>query len=251
MYSIDGLVKLTGVSKRTLHYYDEIHLLKPNAYTDAGYRLYDGKSIDRLQQILLYKRMGVSLKEIKMLLDDSTYNEVLALKNHLSSLYEERKRLEVLIDTVEKTITEKQGGQMISDQDKFEGLKRNLIEQNEMKYGKEIKEKYPEEVLTQSISNFKNMTKEDFERMKHLEKEIKDALNRALDNQDYREETQIAIAKKHQEWIGLAWGFYNEETHLGVVQLYVIDERFKAYYDVVHEGAAEYLKVAVENYLGK
>lgn len=247
MYTVDAFSKLVGVSKRTLHYYDAIGLLSPQMYSEAGYRLYGPEALDLMQQILLFKRMGFSLKTIHQMVHDETYDSLEALKSHLSHLQSERVQIERLIDTVKRTIVEKEGGHMLSDKEKFEGFKKALLDENERTYGEELKAKYNAEDLERSKNAFKNMSKEAYDRMVAYEDELKDMLKQALTSDDFSEETQTAIARQHKKWIEMAWGFYSEEAHLGVVALYVMDERFKAYYEAICIGAASYLKTAVEN----
>lgn len=75
MKSISQVAKLTGVSIRTLQYYDEIGLLKPSELTTAGYRMYDDNALQTLQQILFFKELGFPLKEIKEILEKPVYYE--------------------------------------------------------------------------------------------------------------------------------------------------------------------------------
>lgn len=249
MYTVDAFSKIVGVSKRTLHYYDEIGLLSPQMHSESGYRLYGAKELDAMQQILLYKRMGFSLKVIGQIMYDASYDPIGALKTHLSHLQSERIHLDRLILTVERTIIEKEGGTMLSDKEKFEGFKKTLIEENDRLYGDEIKSKYSAEEMECSRNAFKNMSKETYDKMVSLEDSLKNELKQAVETQDFSEETQLRIAKCHKRWLEITWGFYKKEAHLGVVEMYVTDERFTAYYDAICLGAAAYLKNAVENFI--
>lgn len=74
MRTVKEISKLTGISVRTLHYYDSIGLLKPTKVTKAGYRLYDDTALHRLQNILLFRELQFSLKEIKTILDNPDFN---------------------------------------------------------------------------------------------------------------------------------------------------------------------------------
>jgi DNA-binding transcriptional MerR regulator len=78
-YTIQKLAKLAGVSKRTLRYYDEIDLLKPARINSSGYRIYSQKEVDRLQQILFYRELGVDLHSIKEIMTDPTFDRAKAL----------------------------------------------------------------------------------------------------------------------------------------------------------------------------
>ena len=96
-YSVSNLAKLSGVSTRTLRYYDQIGLLRPLRQSANGYRIYGQGEVDRLQQILFYRELGVSLEEIGAILDAPGYDREAALAGHLSALMEKKKQLELLI----------------------------------------------------------------------------------------------------------------------------------------------------------
>lgn len=84
--SISETSKITNLSIRTLRYYDEIDLIKPSKITDAGYRYYDEKSLEKLQEILFLKELDFSLKEIKEIVSNPQYNRKKAMENHKNLL---------------------------------------------------------------------------------------------------------------------------------------------------------------------
>ena len=98
MMTVNEVSKLTGVSVRTLQYYDTIGLLKPSRYTEAGYRLYDDAALERLQQILLFKELEFPLKEIKGIIDAPDFNRKKALQQQIELLTMKKEHLENLID---------------------------------------------------------------------------------------------------------------------------------------------------------
>ncbi|MEE1087257.1 MAG: MerR family transcriptional regulator [Schaedlerella sp.] len=98
MMTVNEVSKLTGVSIRTLQYYDTIGLLKPSQYTESGYRLYDNTSLERLQQILLFKELEFSLKEIKTIIDAPNFDRSKALEQQIELLTLKKKHLENLIN---------------------------------------------------------------------------------------------------------------------------------------------------------
>ena len=98
MMTVNMVSKLTGVSKRTLQYYDTIGLLKPTEYTEAGYRLYDDNALERLQQILLFRELEFSLKEIKQIIDAPDFNSKKALEQQIELLLMKKEHIENLID---------------------------------------------------------------------------------------------------------------------------------------------------------
>ena len=105
MMTVNEVSKLTGVSVRTLQYYDSVGLLKPNAYTESGYRLYDDTALERLQQILLFKELEFSLKDIKKIIDAPNFDREKALQQQIGLLKLKKEHLENLIDFARKINT--------------------------------------------------------------------------------------------------------------------------------------------------
>ncbi|WP_394920495.1 MerR family transcriptional regulator [uncultured Robinsoniella sp.] len=102
MRTISQIAKLTGVSIRTLQYYDEIGLLKPSEITSSGYRLYDDDALERLQQILFFKEMDFKLREIKEFVEEPGFDKIEAYKKQKKLLCLKRSRLDKLIELLEK-----------------------------------------------------------------------------------------------------------------------------------------------------
>ncbi len=103
-YAINQLAQISGVTTRTLRYYEQIGLLIPARISSNNYRIYGQKEVDALQQILFYRELGVPLEEIKSLLTAPDYDRKIALQSHLAALTEKRERLDLLIQNVGKTI---------------------------------------------------------------------------------------------------------------------------------------------------
>lgn len=104
---IHEVAKLTGITIRALHYYDEIGLLEPTKADKTKYRLYSENDLEKLQQILFYREVGFSLKEIKALLSAPVYNRREALERHLELLNLRKKKIEELICLVNDTLAGK------------------------------------------------------------------------------------------------------------------------------------------------
>ena len=101
---ISEVAKLSGITVRTLHYYDEIGLLKPNKITEAGYRVYSNEDLETLQQILFFRELDFQLNEIKEIMMNPNYDKNKALNKHKELLIEKRERLDGLINLIDKTI---------------------------------------------------------------------------------------------------------------------------------------------------
>lgn len=247
-YTIQKLALLAGVSTRALRYYDEIGLLKPARMNSSGYRIYGQKEVDVLQQILFYRELGLSLDGIRDVMASPSFNELEALAEHREKLLEKRKQLDALISNIDKTINAKERKIIMSDQEKFEGFKDQLIEENEQKYGKEIREKYGDEKVDFSNSRLKHATKDELEGAEQLGEEVLETLYQAYQTGDPAGELAQKAADLHRQWLSFYWGSYSKEAHAGLAQMYVDDERFTAYYDKKQPGLAKFLRDAVVIY---
>lgn len=244
-YTVQKLAKMAGISTRTLRYYDEINLLKPARINSSGYRIYGQAEVDKLQQILFYREMGVSLEQIKEIINDPGFDVIQALKGHREKLLEKRKQIDLLISNVEKTIAEKEGRITMSDKEKFEGFKKKLVDENEKKYGKEVREKYGADALERSNRKVLGMSQEQYEELEKLTTEVLDTLDAAFKTGDPAGELAQKAADLHRKWLCFYWDDYSKEAHAGLAQMYVDDPRFKAYYDRNQPGTAEFLRDAI------
>lgn len=245
-YTISQLAELASVSARTLRYYDQIGLLKPAHVSGAGYRFYGTAEVDRLQQILFYRELGLSLSEIASLLDASCVPLQETLQHHLAALKQQRDRLDALILTVEKTIRHQTGEIDMDDKEKFEGFKQKLIRENDATYGEELRNKYDKDILMRSNSKIRSMSEADYQAWTALEAEILLTLEQAvLDHSDPSSEIGKQITDLHRKWLSYSWPSYSSAAHKGLAQMYVCDERFAAYYDRNISGCAVFLRDAI------
>lgn len=250
-YTVNKLGRLAGISTRTLRYYDDIHLLKPARVNSSGYRIYGQKEIDLLQHILFYRELGFSLEEIRDIIYSEGFDRRKALFEHREKLLDKRKQLDYLIETVEKTIASEEGRIIMSDQEKFEGFKKTMIDENEKKYGQEIREKYGSETVEKSNKKLMNMTQEEYEEVNRLAKEVSDTLTAAFQTGDPSGELAQKAVDLHRKWLSYYWDGYSKEAHAGLGQMYVDDERFRAYYDEKQPGTAAFLRDAILIYTAK
>jgi DNA-binding transcriptional MerR regulator len=249
-YTVQRLASLAGVSTRTLRYYDEVGILKPARINSSGYRIYGQEEVDRLQQIMFYRELGVSIEDIKAIMTSKGFDKAAALKGHREKLLAKRQQIDRLIENVEKTIALSEGRMKMSDKEKFEGFKKNLIEDNEKKYGKEIREKYGEDIVNGSNARLMNMTKEQYEEFEQLGREVLDTLYAAFKTGDPAGELGQKAADLHRKWLGYTWNSYSKEAHAGLANMYVADERFTAFYDKEQPGATAFLRDAILIYTG-
>ena len=249
-YSIKALACLSGVTTRTLRWYDEIGLLQPSRVAQSGYRYYGAEQVDRLQDILFYRALGVELSRIAEILDDPSYDRVQALRRHLLGLEERRGELDRVIASVRATIQAEERNESMRDEKKFEAFKKQAIEENERKYGKELREKYGDEEIDASNAAAMKVTREQYAQWKAWGEEINARLNAAVRGGLAPEsEEGEAIVQLHKQWLTVATRGYDAARHRGIAQMYVLDERFTAYYDSDVPGCARFLRDAVQHWV--
>lgn len=244
-YGIGEISDIVGVSTRTLRYYEEEGLLVP-ARTANGYRRYTPADLDRLQEILLLRHMGMSVAEIPSALSATEEERRRTLARHLGTLRAERERLDTLIRTVERTIEHIEKGVPMDDKTKFEGMKRELVEQNERKHGTEVRERWGDTAADEANRKMLNLSEGEFERFQELGRTINESLEAAVNaNADPTGDEGERIYRLHREWLGFTWNFYTPEAHRGLAEMYVADERFTTYYDGNVAGCAAWLRDAI------
>ncbi|MGI6005296.1 MAG: MerR family transcriptional regulator [Christensenellales bacterium] len=247
-YTAGQLAKLAGVSKRTLHYYDEIGLLRPQRNTQSGYRLYGRPEVDRLQQILFYRHLGLPLDEIKAILSDPSFDAGQALLRHMSALEARRAQLDGLIETLRKTIAYEKGEIDMRDDEKFEGFKDRMIAENEEKFGKEARSLYGDDAVDAAGARIKGATKEQMAAVEELSRQFNETLKAAARSGDPAGELAQKACDLHHRWLTFFWGGYSKEAHRNIGQMYVDDERFAAYYNDIVPGGAVFLRDALAIY---
>lgn len=249
-YTVQRLSSLAGISTRTLRYYDEIGILKPARINSSGYRIYGQAEVDKLQQILFYRELGMSLDGIKDIVSEPSFDGANALKEHRERLLEKRAQIDILIANVDKTIAVTEGRAKMTDKERFEGFKQKMIDDNEKKYGKEIREKYGKDTVEKSNAKVMNMTQEEYDRATNLAIQITETLAKAFATGDPASELAQKAADLHKQWLSLYWNQYSKEAHAGIAQMYVDDPRFTAYYDEKQPGTAAFLRDAILIYTG-
>lgn len=249
-YTVQKLSHMAGISTRTLRYYDEIGILKPARINSSGYRIYGETQVDTLQQILFYRELGVSLDSIKNIVTNPSFNKSQVLAQHHKKLLRKKEQLEMLIANVEKTIAAAEGRISMSDKEKFEGFKQKMVDENESKYGEEIRKKYGDKKVNESNQKMLNMTKEQYDELQKLSNEVNEAIKLAFENGDPAAEIAQKACELHKKWLMYFWSEYSKEAHMGLAEMYVQDERFTKYYDKIAPGCAVFLRDAMRIYTG-
>ncbi|MDY4040945.1 MAG: MerR family transcriptional regulator [Collinsella sp.] len=246
--SVGEVSDLTGLTVRTLHHWDEIGLLRAPRGRNC-YRSYGAPELDRLQQILLYRDAGVPLDEIRRILDDPAFSVREALQGHLARLEGERRRTDRLIASVKGTLARMEGGRDMSERQRFEALKREVIEENERHYGREVRERHGDEAMDAANARMLGMSEEEWRATQELEERVLSLLAEAMDAGDATSALAGELSDLHGAWVSRHWshGTYTPEAHIGLARMYRADARFKAYYDErVRPGATDFLVAAIE-----
>lgn len=244
-YTIKSLADLAGISTRTLRYYDEIGLLSPCRVNSSGYRIYGEKEVNLLQQILFYRELELPLDKIKEIVTKNNFDYKAALYEHKERLLRKQEQIKILLNNVEKTISSLEGESKMANKEKFKGFKEELIKENDKKYGKEIREKYGEDVVAQSYKNVSNLSEEQWATVEGLSKEINETLKEAMKSGDPGSELAQKAVELHKKWLSY-FSNYPKEAHLGLGQMYVADPRFTEYYEKnVGKNAAVFLRDAI------
>ena len=248
-YSIQELSGLSGVTTRTLRWYDQIGLLKPSRVAESGYRYYSSAEVDRLQDILYYRALWVELARIKECLDDPSFDRLAALRSHLATLEAERERLEQLIRSVKDTIGAEERKEIMSDEQKFEAFKGRAVAHNEEVYGAELRAKYGDQEVAEANAAVMNLTQEQYQEWTDLGREIRERLEAAV-REGVSPESQEGrgITALHRRWLTITGNRYDAAKHRGIAELYVADQRFTAYYDKRVPGCALFLRDAVAHW---
>lgn len=252
-YTIKKLAGLSGVSTRTLRYYDEIGLLKPARIASNGYRIYGTDQVDTLQQILFYRAMEVPLEEIRQILTDGAFDPRRTLQEHLEKLCQRKAQLEQLMETVRKTIQSMEGEGTMTDQEKFAGLKQQFMTENQKQYGAELEERYGKAVMNRSNEKVAALTGEQWQDQEQLSAGIAQQLRAAMEIGDPSCPAAQEACELHRQWLMLFWpeGTYSKEAHRSMGEMYVADPRFRTFYEGIAPGCAVFFRDALAVYCEK
>jgi DNA-binding transcriptional MerR regulator len=242
-YTVKGLSKLSGVTVRTLHFYEEIGLLKPAYYGSNGYRYYEEKELLRLQQILFFKALGFSLKQIQKVVGKSDFDQLTALSSHRRALSQEGEKIRVLLKTIDKTVKHLKGKKKMEDKEMFDGFNITLVESNgsaaEMLIAQNVKNptKSAEEVTKRGQSFYDNITHTAHEIFRELVQCIEKGLkpNNAVVQKIIKKHHALAQQTLH----------VTREVYKALAELYIERVEFRKQIDSFHPHLAEYMAKAM------
>ena len=242
MMTVHEVSKLTGVSIRTLQYYDKIGLMKPTGYTQSGYRLYDDTALETLQQILLFRELEFPLKEIKEIISSADFDKEKALEQQITLLTMRKEHLENLIDLAREI---RYKGEQTMD---FSAFDTSKIDE----YARRAKEQWGNTAeYKESEEKAKGRTKEEEKDVMVQFMQIFAEFGAIKDQAPDGAEAQSKV-KKLQDYITEHFYQCSDEILSGLGQMYAADVEFKENIDRAGgEGTAVFVSDAICCFCGK
>lgn len=239
---IHEVAQLTGVTVRTLQYYDKIGLLQPEKRLDSGYRIYKEEDILKLQQIMFFKELDFPLEEIKLIMENPNYNRAEAIKKQHEMLRLKRDRLNQLLCVLEK---EMGGNHNMS----FKEFNEDEILKQREQYKEEVQQRYGKTKAYQEFSEkkydndqWKKMSEESDEIMRQF------AVSKNM-NLSASDESVQNLVEQWRTYITNHYYTCTKEILSGLGQMYVGDERFTKNIDQHGEGTAQFMADAIAVYV--
>lgn len=244
LYKIKDIADIANISVRTLHHYDKIDLLKPEAISSSGYRLYSDQSLETLQQILFYKEIGCSLQQIKSILESPDFDRKRALLQHKDLLKKKKERLEEMIQTIDQTLLIIEGGGTMNKEEMFEGFDMSEIEHYQKKYAKEAQELYGKKIVDETLKRTTKYSKDEWKSITKTQEAIYQTLIEGMSHGPDDPQVQQAVAS-WQKYITDNFYDCTLEILRGLGDLYVHDERFTATIDKYKPGLSTFFRSAI------
>jgi DNA-binding transcriptional MerR regulator len=245
LYTVKQVSDLTGVSVRTLHYYDEIDLLHPSSVGANGYRYYDDPALLRLQQILFYREVGLELTQIKDILDSPDFDLLSALRTHRSGLEDKITRLQNLIRTVDNTIMHLSGEVNMSKKKLFEAFS----EEKQEHYQRVARLQYGPDTVNASIKLWNSYSKAKQDAVMQEAGEIYSDMAAALEagKSAQSAEVQAILVRWHENMRN----FYEPTLEImrGLAEGYHTDPGFIATFQKFHADLPDYLFEGITQYV--
>lgn len=242
-YTVKQLAKSAGITVRTLHYYDEIGLLKPSFIKENGYRYYEERDAIRLQQILFFRELDFALEDIVQVINAPGYQMLKALADQKKLLEMKRSRLDDLLETIQKTMIKLKEGESMSNEERFAAFANDQVEQ----YKDEVKARWGEtEAYKQWAERSKHWTKADLQRINEEGQAIILALAQGMEKGIAHAEVQTQI----ERYFHYMNQFFDcpYQMYRGFGKMYVDDARFAKNFNKVAPHLAEFMRDAIAYY---
>lgn len=244
---INEVATRTGVTVRTLHYYDEIGLLKPHVTTAAGYRVYDEHDLSRLQQILFFRELGFPLEEIQRIMQHPGYDRTEALMHHRELLLKKRTHIDGLLELLDGIIDNKEEHLKMD----FKAFDTTEIEAAKKQYADEVKERWGDtEAYAESQQRTKDYGKARWNAIDQEGNAIMQEFS-AIRTDAPSSAAAQALVKKWQAYITDHFYQCTDEILSGLGQMYTADSRFTENIDRHGAGTAAFMANAIAAYCKK
>ncbi|HSM23464.1 MAG TPA: MerR family transcriptional regulator [Anaerolineaceae bacterium] len=243
MLTVKQLSKLAHVTPRTLRYYDQIGLLKPDSIGDNGYRYYLDESLLKLQQILFYRELDIPLEHIKEIMGQKDYDLQQALENHKQQLGRRIKRIENLIATVDQTLKYIKGEEKMNKKVLFEAF----TEEEEAKMEQEALQMYDPDTVKESYKKWNNYSKAEKQKIGDEGNAVYQGFVDVMNKGAASPEAQDCV-KRWREHMNYFW-IPNIEQLSGLADLYNDDPRFNKNFNKIHPDLARFVREAVRIYI--
>lgn len=247
-YTVKKLAKLSGISIRTLRFYDEIGLLKPAYYGDNHYRYYEESELLMLQQILFFRELGFQLSDIQKIISSPDFDKIKTLESHRKILEKNIDQTKILIETIDKTISHLRGKATMKLEEIFDGFnaeKQKLYENFLIDNG------VSQDVISKTNHKIKNWTKEQGMEIKRVGDKIHADLVVAINNRLEPSSPEVQkLIKKHYQYTTYFWT-PNRQTYIGLSQLYGSHPDFVKFYEKIHPQLLQYLMAAMKIFAEK
>jgi len=241
-WTVGQVADLFGVTVRTLHHYDEIGLLVPSGRSRAGYRLYTDEDLERLQQVVVYRRLALPLDQIATLLD-SGEDAAEHLRRQRATVMSRLDELHELVAAIDRALEREMTNQPATPED----LKELFGDGFQDEYQQEAQERWGEtDAWKQSASRTKGYTKGDWEQVKAEMDAVNAAFVAALAaGQPATSEAAMDAAEQHRRHIHDRFYDLSHDFHRGLADMYVADPRFTKTYEDLAPGLAAYVHDAI------
>ncbi len=237
-YRIKAFAELTGTTPRTLRYYHELGLVVPQLAAN-GYREYTSADVDRLQRVLMLRELDFSLQQIKRLLQAKPQLLARALKAQAQVIAAKRRQLDAVAERLDATLQNLEGGNQMTDHEKFAAFKAEQLRTNDDRYGQEVVATYGQEQKAAADAHWRGLSETQYAQMQAAEQELKQALKAYLRDPKLPGTDASAAFEAHRRWLQLAMPNYTPAIHAGLATMYAADARFASYYtDLVDDPAA-------------
>lgn len=245
-YTVKKLSELSGVTVRTLHFYEELGILKPAYHGSNGYRYYEEKELFQLQQILFFKELGFTLKQIQKVLGKSDFDQLAALHSHRKSIICEWEKLGQLIKTIDKTINHLQGMKKMKDEEIFDGFSLGLVTR-----AKENESYFSAEALVLASIKSINVKKREQSYYDNINKKahaIFDELVVCIESGSDPASAEVqCIIKKHYAFVE-EHHTASKEVYKALAQLYREHPAYRKQLDPFHPKLAQFIAQAMGLY---